>query len=74
MCPYSGTRCYFNHVVVDTKVICYQPGLRNPVNEGKLSHKGNYAWEFINSPDRLTEPLITNDGKCDAPAGMTPTS
>ena len=40
-----------------------QPWHRNPVNEGKLCPKGNYAWEFINSPDRLTKPLIKKDGK-----------
>ena len=39
------------------------PWHRNPVNEGKLCPKGNYAWEFINSPDRLTKPLIKKDGK-----------
>jgi len=31
--------------------------------EGKLCPKGNYAWQFINNPDRLTKPLIKKDGK-----------
>nr|WP_320160434.1 formate dehydrogenase subunit alpha [uncultured Methanoregula sp.] len=62
-CPYCGTGCGFNLVVVDKKVVGVQPWQRNPVNEGKLCPKGNYAWEFINSPDRLTKPLIKKDGK-----------
>ncbi len=62
-CPYCGTGCGFNRVVKDKKVVGVQPWQRNPVNEGKLCPKGNYAWEFINSPDRLTKPLIKKDGK-----------
>ena len=62
-CPYCGTGCGFNLVVVDKKVVGVQPWHRNPVNEGKLCPKGNYAWEFVNSPDRLTKPLIKKDGK-----------
>ena len=62
-CPYCGTGCGFNLVVKDKKVVGVAPWHRNPVNEGKLCPKGNYAAEFINSPDRLTKPLIKKDGK-----------
>ncbi len=62
-CPYCGTGCGFNLVVKDKKVVGVSPWHRNPVNEGKLCPKGNYAWEFVNSPDRLTTPLIRKDGK-----------
>jgi formate dehydrogenase major subunit len=62
-CPYCGTGCGFNLVVVDKKVVGVQPWHRNPINEGKLCPKGNYAWEFVNAPDRLTKPLIKKDGK-----------
>jgi len=62
-CPYCGTGCGFNLVVKDKKVVGVQPWQRNPVNEGKLCPKGNYAWEFVNHPDRLTKPLIKKDGK-----------
>ena len=62
-CPYCGTGCGFNLVVRDKKVVGVAPWQRSPVNEGKLCPKGNYAWEFVNSPDRLTKPLIRKDGK-----------
>ena len=63
-CPYCGTGCGFNLVVGENKkVVGVAPWHRNPVNEGKLCPKGNYAWEFVNSPDRLTTPLIKKDGK-----------
>ncbi|HPD75861.1 MAG TPA: molybdopterin-dependent oxidoreductase, partial [Methanoregulaceae archaeon] len=62
-CPYCGTGCGFNLVVKDKKVVGVAPWQRSPVNEGKLCPKGTYAWEFVNSPDRLTKPLIKKDGK-----------
>jgi formate dehydrogenase major subunit len=62
-CPYCGTGCGFNLVVKDGKVVGVSPWHRNPVNEGKLCPKGNYAWQFVNAEDRLTTPLIKKDGK-----------
>ena len=62
-CPYCGTGCGFNLVVKDGKVVGVAPWHRNPVNEGKVCPKGNYAWEFVNADDRLTTPLIKKDGK-----------
>ena len=42
-CPYCGTGCGFNLVVKDKKVVGVAPWHRNPVNDGKLCPKGNYA-------------------------------
>jgi formate dehydrogenase major subunit len=50
-------------VVKDGKVAGVSPYQRSPVNEGKVCPKGTYAHEFVNSPDRLTKPLIKKDGK-----------
>ncbi len=61
-CPYCGTGCGFNLVVRDGKVFDVAHWQRAPVNGGKLCPKGRYAHEFINSPDRLTKPLIRKDG------------
>ncbi|ABN57310.1 MULTISPECIES: formate dehydrogenase subunit alpha [Methanoculleus] len=62
-CPYCGTGCSFNLVVQDGKVVGTAPYRRSPVNEGKVCPKGTYAHEFVNSPDRLTKPLIKKNGK-----------
>jgi len=61
-CPYCGTGCTFNLVVVDGKVTGVAPYQRSPVNEGKLCPKGIYAHEFVNREDRLKTPLIKKDG------------
>jgi formate dehydrogenase alpha subunit len=62
-CPYCGTGCGFNLVVKDGKAVGVAPWHRNPVNDGKLCPKGNYAYEFIHSEDRLTKPLIKKGDK-----------
>jgi formate dehydrogenase major subunit len=62
-CPYCGTGCGFNLVVKDGKAVGVSPWHRNPVNDGKLCPKGNYAYEFIHSEDRLTKPLIKKGDK-----------
>ncbi|RXE55064.1 formate dehydrogenase [Methanoculleus taiwanensis] len=62
-CPYCGTGCGFNLVVRNGRVVDTAHWQRAPVNGGKLCPKGRYAHEFINSPDRLTRPLIKKDGQ-----------
>lgn len=58
ICPYCGTGCGLNLVVVDEKVVGVEPWKRHPVNEGKLCPKGMFSHEFIHREDRLTKPLI----------------
>jgi formate dehydrogenase (coenzyme F420) alpha subunit len=62
-CPYCGTGCGINLVVRDGQVTGISPWHRNPVNEGKVCIRGNKSFEFVNSPDRITAPLIKRDGK-----------
>lgn len=61
ICPYCGTGCGLNLVVVDEKVVGVEPWKRHPVNEGKLCPKGMFAHEFIHRKDRLTKPLIKQE-------------
>lgn len=65
-CPYCGTGCTLELNVKDNKVVGVtsnrSPG-KSPVNQGYLCVKGRFGWDFINSPDRLTDPLIKEDGK-----------
>jgi formate dehydrogenase major subunit len=61
ICPYCGTGCGLNLVVVDDKVVGIEPWKRHPVNEGKLCPKGTFVHEFIHREDRLTKPLIKEE-------------
>ena len=62
-CPYCGVGCGLNLVVRNDKLVGVEPYRRTPVNEGKLCPKGNTCWEFVQSPDRLTKPLIKKGEK-----------
>ncbi|MDO9324972.1 MAG: molybdopterin-dependent oxidoreductase [Methanoregula sp.] len=63
ICPYCGTGCGINLVVKDGQVKGISPWQRNPVNEGKVCIRGNKSFEFVNSQERITTPLIKKDGK-----------
>lgn len=63
VCPYCGVGCGLNLVVKDGKIVGVEPYKRHPVNEGKLCPKGNFGYEFINREDRLTMPLIKEEGE-----------
>ena len=63
ICSYCGTGCGLNFVVKDDKIVGVEPYKRHPVNEGKVCPKGNFGYEFINREDRLTTPLIKENGE-----------
>ena len=63
ICPYCGTGCGLNFVVKDDKIVGVEPYKRHPVNEGKVCPKGNFGYEFINRADRLTTPLVKENGE-----------
>ncbi len=62
ICPYCGTGCSLPLVVADGRVRGLHAYPRSPVNAGKLCARGLSAAEFVNSPDRLTHPMIRRNG------------
>lgn len=62
-CPFCGTGCNFDLNVKDGKVVGVTPNPDSPVNGKSLCVKGRYHIDFINSPDRLTKPLIKKNGE-----------
>ncbi len=62
ICPFCGTGCGIELNVADGKVIGVTPDWDSPVSQGSLCVKGQFGIGFINSPDRLTMPLIRKDG------------
>jgi formate dehydrogenase alpha subunit len=63
VCPYCGCGCTVVLGVKDGKVVRATPAVDSPVNAGTLCVRGSYGWDFINSDDRLTTPLIKRDGE-----------
>lgn len=61
-CTYCGCGCGLYLEVLDGRIIDTIPCKSNPVNEGKLCIKGWNVHEFIQSPNRLTRPLLRKNG------------
>ncbi|MEW6203208.1 MAG: formate dehydrogenase subunit alpha [bacterium] len=62
-CPYCGCGCQFDLNIKDNKVVMVTSNADAPVNGIALCVKGRFGYGFVNSPDRLTTPLIKVNGK-----------
>jgi len=63
VCPFCGVGCQLTYQVRDNRISAVQ-GRSGPANENRLCVKGRFGYDYINSPQRLTKPLIRRD---DAP-------
>jgi predicted molibdopterin-dependent oxidoreductase YjgC len=61
ICPYCGVGCSVDVLSRNGTMVAVQPAMDGPANEGALCVKGQYAWDFVQHPDRLTTPLVRND-------------
>ncbi len=61
-CPYCGVGCQMNLHIKDNKVIKITGVEDIAPNFGSLCVKGRFGYDFINKPERLTTPLIKQDG------------
>ena len=62
-CTYCGVGCQLNLHVKDNRVVKIS-GLEDvSPNYGSLCVKGRFGFDFISSPDRLTSPLIKENGQ-----------
>ena len=62
-CPFCGCGCQMWLGRMDGELIQTIPDKCAPMNEGKLCIKGLNAHEFVQSPERLTQPLIRKNGR-----------
>ena len=64
ICPYCGVGCGLQLEPGEEQGdVDLKPWFDAPVNEGALCIKGGASTEVVNHPDRLTEPLIKEDGE-----------
>ncbi len=63
VCPYCGCGCNFYLETIDGKLVGTKPSATSAVNQGKLCVKGWKVHEFVQSPRRLTTPLLRKEGK-----------
>ncbi len=62
VCTYCGVGCSFDVWTKDRHILKVEP-LDGPTNGISTCIKGKFGWDFVNSPDRLTKPLIREGGK-----------
>jgi formate dehydrogenase major subunit len=61
VCTYCGVGCSYDIWTKDRHILKVVPE-HGPANGISTCVKGKFGWEFVNSPDRLTKPLIRENG------------
>ena len=57
VCTYCGVGCSFDIWTRDRHILKIEP-MHGPANGISTCVKGKFAWDFVNSEDRLTKPLL----------------
>lgn len=63
VCTYCGVGCSFEIWTRDRHILKVQPVAEAPANGISTCVKGKFGWDFVNSPQRLTTPLIRENGR-----------
>ncbi|MFD1928562.1 formate dehydrogenase subunit alpha [Sporosarcina siberiensis] len=58
VCTFCGVGCSFEVWTKDRKILKIEPVSEAPVNAISTCVKGKFGWDFVNSEERLTQPLI----------------
>jgi len=61
-CPYCGVGCQLNLHMKGEQIVSVSAVEDASPNKGRLCVKGRFGYDFIYSEDRLTTPLIKEDG------------
>jgi formate dehydrogenase major subunit len=62
LCPFCGVGCQLSWVVADGRIRRVE-GRDGPANRGRLCVKGRFGFDYVHSPQRLTEPLVRLPGR-----------
>ncbi|WP_046176184.1 formate dehydrogenase subunit alpha [Domibacillus indicus] len=58
VCTFCGVGCSFEVWTKGRKILKVQPTSKAPVNAISTCVKGKFGWDFVNSEERITTPLI----------------
>ncbi|MCK5269474.1 MAG: formate dehydrogenase subunit alpha [Sedimentisphaerales bacterium] len=65
-CPYCGVGCQIDMHTKDNQFIkatAYEENWQKQPNKGMLCVKGRFGLDYVQHPDRLTDPLIRKNGE-----------
>ena len=63
VCTYCGVGCSFDVWTKDRQILKVEPQAEAPANGISTCVKGKFGWDFVNSEERLTKPLIREGDK-----------
>lgn len=63
VCPYCAAGCRITVDVYENKVFRIQPAKDSVTEVGSVCGRPVFGFEFVNSPDRLSAPMIRKQGK-----------
>jgi len=63
ICPFCGCGCSISLEVKDNRLVRSKPAKESPVNYGTLCARGSYGYDFVHSPERLTSPMVREEGE-----------
>src|SRR3954466_747505 len=64
VCGYCGVGCSVDILTKNDRILGIQPAMDGPANLGALCVKGQFAFDYVNHPERLKHPLVRRaDGK-----------
>jgi formate dehydrogenase major subunit len=69
VCPFCGVGCQLTYNVKDNKIVGVD-GRDGPANHSRLCVKGRFGFDYANSPQRLTMPLIRKAGVTKDPEAL----
>lgn len=58
VCTFCGVGCTFEVWTKDHQILKIEPSENAPVNSVSTCVKGKFGWDYVNSPERITTPLI----------------
>jgi formate dehydrogenase major subunit len=63
VCTFCAVGCSFEIWTRERQILKVFPRPESPANGIATCIKGKFGWDFVNSPTRLTQPLIRRDGR-----------
>lgn len=63
VCVYCGVGCSFDVWTKGRKILKVEPNVDAPANGISTCIKGKFAWDFVNSEERLTYPIVRKEGR-----------
>ncbi len=63
VCTFCAVGCSFDVWTRDRQILKIMPRSESPANGIATCVKGKFGWDFVNSPTRLTAPLLRRNGR-----------